>query len=73
MSGPGAISRGVGFYFRSVTELLLFGIPEKNAGTIDPGSIGQQKSMGCIRMGDEDIQLVFELMGEQVSVVKIVP
>jgi hypothetical protein len=42
-------------------------------GTIDPGSIGQQKSMGCIRMGDEDIQLVFELMGEQVSVVKIVP
>jgi LysM repeat protein len=42
-------------------------------GTIDPESIGQQKSMGCVRMAAEDIALVFELMGEQASVVKIVP
>lgn len=42
-------------------------------GTIDPDSIGQQKSMGCVRMAADDIALVFELMGEQVSVVKIVP
>jgi hypothetical protein len=42
-------------------------------GTIDPDSIGQQKSMGCVRMGADDIALVFELMGEQVSTVKIQP
>lgn len=42
-------------------------------GTIEPDSIGQQRSAGCVRMGAEDIALVFETMGEQVSVVKIVP
>jgi LysM repeat protein len=42
-------------------------------GTIEPDSIGQQKSMGCIRMGNEDIALTYELLVEQVSVVKIVP
>ncbi len=29
--------RGVGFYFRNVTELLLFGIRGKNARTLQPG------------------------------------
>lgn len=29
--------RGVGFYFRNVTELLLFGIKGKNNRTLDPG------------------------------------
>ena len=29
--------RGVGFYFRNVTELLLFGTRGKNARTLDPG------------------------------------
>lgn len=42
-------------------------------GTIDPSSIGQQKSMGCVRMGDDDIALIYELLEEQVSVVKILP
>ncbi len=42
-------------------------------GTIDPASIGQQRSMGCVRMGDDDIALVYEMLEEQVSVVKIVP
>jgi LysM repeat protein len=42
-------------------------------GTIDPDSIGKQRSMGCVRMGNEDIELMFELLGEQVSVVKIQP
>jgi N6-adenosine-specific RNA methylase IME4 len=28
---------GVGFYFRNVTELLLFGVRGKNARTLDPG------------------------------------
>lgn len=29
--------RGVGFYFRNVTELVLFGIRGKNARTLNPG------------------------------------
>lgn len=42
-------------------------------GTIEPESIGQQKSMGCVRMGAEDIAQVYELLIDGVSVVKIVP
>lgn len=42
-------------------------------GTIEPSSIGQQKSMGCVRMHSDDIALVWELLAEQISVVKIVP
>ncbi|WP_245273333.1 MT-A70 family methyltransferase [Phyllobacterium sp. UNC302MFCol5.2] len=33
----GSDGRGVGFYFRNVTEVLLFGIRGKNARTLDPG------------------------------------
>ncbi len=33
----GSDGRGVGFYFRNVTELLLFGIKGKNARTLQPG------------------------------------
>jgi len=33
----GPDGRGVGFYFRNVTELLLFGIRGKNARTLAPG------------------------------------
>ena len=33
----GTDGRGVGFYFRNVTELLLFGIKGKNNRTLDPG------------------------------------
>ncbi len=40
-------------------------------GTIDPGSIGQRKSMGCVRMGADDIALVYEMLVEQVSLVKV--
>jgi N6-adenosine-specific RNA methylase IME4 len=29
--------RGVGFYFRNVTEILLFGVKGKNARTLSPG------------------------------------
>ncbi len=29
--------RGVGFYFRNVTEMLLFGVKGKNARTLQPG------------------------------------
>lgn len=33
----GSDGRGVGFYFRNVTELLLFGVIGKNARTLTPG------------------------------------
>ena len=33
----GSDGRGVGFYFRNVTELLLFGVRGKNARTLMPG------------------------------------
>ncbi|MGS1127125.1 MT-A70 family methyltransferase [Rhodanobacter sp. UC4437_H4] len=33
----GPDGRGVGFYFRNVSELLLFGVRGKNARTLDPG------------------------------------
>jgi N6-adenosine-specific RNA methylase IME4 len=33
----GSDGRGVGFYFRNVTELMLFGIRGKNARTLQPG------------------------------------
>jgi N6-adenosine-specific RNA methylase IME4 len=44
----GSDGRGVGFYFRNVTELILFGVRGKNARTLAPGRrqvnlIGTQK------------------------------
>jgi len=33
----GSDGRGVGFYFRNVTELLLFGVRGRNARTLAPG------------------------------------
>jgi N6-adenosine-specific RNA methylase IME4 len=33
----GSDGRGVGFYFRNVTEMLLFGVRGKNARTLAPG------------------------------------
>lgn len=42
-------------------------------GTIDPSSVGKNMSMGCVRLRDEDIAVVYELLAEQVSVVDIVP
>ncbi len=42
-------------------------------GTIDPGSIGQQMSMGCARMKAEDVAELFDLLVEEVSVVRVLP
>lgn len=42
-------------------------------GTIEPDSIGQQRSMGCVRLGTEDIALLYEMLGEGGSTVKIAP
>ena len=40
-------------------------------GTIDPDSIGKQASMGCIRMRNEDVAQVFELLVEGKSTVLV--
>ncbi|MDZ7712845.1 MAG: hypothetical protein U5L06_06930 [Rhodovibrio sp.] len=37
----GSDGRGVGFYFRNVTELVLFGIRGKNARTLPPGGVSE--------------------------------
>ncbi len=42
-------------------------------GTIDPDSIGRSASMGCIRLRDDDVALVYELLAERVSRVEVVP
>lgn len=42
-------------------------------GTIDPDSIGQQKSMGCARMKADDVAELYELLVEEVSVVRVLP
>jgi LysM repeat protein len=42
-------------------------------GTIEPDSIGQQKSMGCVRLGSTDIAELYELLAEEVSVVRVMP
>ena len=40
-------------------------------GTIEPDSIGKQASMGCIRMRNEDVELVFDMLTEGKSVVVV--
>jgi lipoprotein-anchoring transpeptidase ErfK/SrfK len=38
-------------------------------GTVDQASIGRQMSMGCVRLGDAEVQVAYELIGEQSTVV----
>jgi lipoprotein-anchoring transpeptidase ErfK/SrfK len=40
-------------------------------GTIEPETIGKQASMGCIRMGSDDVAQVYEMLSEGVSTVVI--
>lgn len=42
-------------------------------GTIESESIGAEMSMGCVRMRETDVEVVYELLIPKVSVVKIVP
>lgn len=42
-------------------------------GTVDPQSVGKQMSMGCARLLDEDIKLLYELLATKVSIIKVVP
>lgn len=42
-------------------------------GTVEPESIGQDMSMGCVRLLPGDIALVWEMLEERVSTVRILP
>ena len=42
-------------------------------GTNDPSTIGQEASLGCIRLADEDIELAFDLLREGHSTVEVRP
>jgi len=42
-------------------------------GTTDQDSIGDQRSMGCVRLRDQDIQLLFALLLARHSTVDILP
>lgn len=42
-------------------------------GTIDPDSIGGDQSMGCVRLANGDIDIVYEMLAEHISRVLIVP
>lgn len=74
----GSDGRGVGFYFRNVTEILLFGIRGKNARTLAPGrsqvNMMQTRKREHSRKPDEQYALIescspgpfFEMFGRGV-------
>ena len=40
-------------------------------GTVDPSSIGQDKSLGCVRLLDTDVAIVWECLSEPNSIIEI--
>ena len=58
----GSDGRGVGFYFRNVTEILLFGTRGKNARTLPPGrsqvNMLQSRKREHSRKPDEQYRLI---------------
>jgi N6-adenosine-specific RNA methylase IME4 len=58
----GSDGRGVGFYFRNVTELILFGVRGKNARTLPPGrsqvNMMQTRKREHSRKPDEQYPLI---------------
>jgi N6-adenosine-specific RNA methylase IME4 len=58
----GSDGRGVGFYFRNVTELILFGVRGKNARTLDAGrsqvNMIQTRKREHSRKPDEQYKLI---------------
>ena len=58
----GSDGRGVGFYFRNVTELLLFGVRGKNARTLAPArsqvNMIQSRKREHSRKPDEQYELI---------------
>lgn len=51
----------------NIRDLETYGIH----GTIDPDSIGEMRSMGCVRLGADDVALAYELFLEQASRIEI--
>jgi hypothetical protein len=37
-------------------------------GTVDPASIGRQMSMGCVRLGEREVEVAYELIGNDSTV-----
>lgn len=60
----GSDGRGVGYYFRNVTELLLFGVRGKNARTLDAGrrqvNMIQSQKREHSRKPDEQYRIIEE-------------
>lgn len=58
----GSDGRGVGFYFRNVTEIILFGVRGKNARTLDAGrsqvNMIQTRKREHSRKPDEQYKLI---------------
>lgn len=58
----GSDGRGVGFYFRNVTEIILFGVKGKNARTLDAGrsqvNMIQTRKREHSRKPDEQYELI---------------
>lgn len=58
----GSDGRGVGFYFRNVTELILFGVRGRNARTLDPArsqvNMIQTRKREHSRKPDEQYELI---------------
>jgi len=73
--GPNDPANPIGEYWIGLTgvgqysSLTSLGIH----GTIDQDSIGGNQSMGCVRLAKGEIDVVYELLGEHVSRVLIVP
>lgn len=57
-----AIGRGVGFYFRNVTEICLFGVRGPNARTLAPGrsqvNVIQSRKREHSRKPDEQYEII---------------
>lgn len=60
----GSDGRGVGFYFRNVTEILLFGVKGKDVRTLDPGrsqvNMIQSRKREHSRKPDEQYKIIEE-------------
>jgi len=57
----GPDGRGVGFYFRNVTEILLFGVRGKNVRTLDPG----RRQVNIIRSQKSNTRSLRDAVGDQ--------
>jgi lipoprotein-anchoring transpeptidase ErfK/SrfK len=58
--------RGIGEYTKGLEGYGMH-------GTIDPNSIGQQVSMGCIRLREDDVAFVYDLLVAGESEVRVRP